>query len=237
MPWFAAAFAVVGALGEGQKAKHQYKLDKIVSDSNTEVQNMLRESRNVVQGAQTSLNRYLQSRQNQTHLRNAGNNIEAIVANMSRLQEEAASGSLMRRIEASEALGSVAAQAGARGGAGSMSNHMLNSTIKLRAAISEAAAGKASDRAVSDMEQHLNVERENMILGLSDVSYVAGLDFMETQSPVLNRPSNASIYGNALMAAGQAYVGAGGNMPSIGGIRQAATNFRMNLTQRGTPDG
>lgn len=235
MPWIAAAFAGAQAIMGYQQEKTQYKLDKIVSRSNAEVSNILRESRNTVQAAAGHLNRYMQSRQNQVHLQNAGRTVEAIVANISRLQGEAMTGSLSRRIEAAEAMGAIAAQAGARGGAGSMTNSMMNSTIKLREAIASAHADRNVDRAVTDMAAHLDVERENMILGLSNVAFLDNIDYMEAQEAILQKPNLMSHIVSGAMSVGKAYVGAGGTMPQIGGLGSAQGGITLNMTQRRDP--
>lgn len=232
MAWLAAAFAGTQAILGYSQAKQQYKLDKIVSRSNAEVANILRESRNTVQAAAGHLNRYMQSRQNQVHLQNAGRTVEAIVANISRLQGEAVTGSLSRRIEAAEAMGAIAAQAGARGGVGSMTNAMMNSTIKLREAIAAAHADKQVDRSVSDMASHLDVERENMILGLSSVAFLDNLDYMATQEAILQKPSLMGHLVSGVMSAGKAYVGAGGTLPQIGGLGEPQGGITLNMTQK-----
>lgn len=232
MAWMAAVVAGGQSLLGFVDQKNQYKVDKIVGKANAEVQNILKESRNAVAGAASSLNTYLQSRQNQIHLQNTGRTIEAYVTNLSRLQGQAVTGSLMRRIEAAEAMGAMAAQAGARGSAGSATNQMMNSTIQLRAAIAEQSAKSAEGRAVNDLLSHLDVERENMVLGLSDVRFFADLDFMTVQDPMLRKPSLGRALLTAGMAAGQSYTSAGGQFPSIGGLGPSTEGVTLNMTQQ-----
>lgn len=198
------------SLMEGQKAQSDAKIARTTDESNTKIQNMLRTANNELAGAQGALARFQQSRQNQVHLKNSGAQLNAITTNIIRMQENATSGKVQRRIAAAEESGALAAQIGSAGiGGGTV--QMLNATTKLRHDRVDQMAATTEKQQVGDMHLQRDQALDQMILGLSDVQIVDQINMMPVQSRNIQVPSSAEVFGNAAMTFMQSYAQLGGS--------------------------
>lgn len=201
------------SMAQGMKAQGDAEVAKITDESNTKVANINRLANNKLAAAQGSLNRYMQSRQNQVHLKNTGKAIETTTTNIIRLNEAATAGSASRRIAAAEESGAIAARVGAMGiGGGTVS--MLNATAKLRQDIADGMADTQTKQQTYDMGLQRDAQREMMILGLSDVQFLDGINMQAQQSRNIQVPSNAEVFGNAALTFMSSYAQLGGGVKS-----------------------
>lgn len=201
--WIPLAMATM-SVAQGMQQQGAAKAAKIADESNTRVNNIIRESNNMLAAATGSLSRYTQSRQNQEHLKNTGKELDAITTNMLRLQDAAQTASLERRVAAAEEAGAMSAAVGAAGiGGGTI--QMLNSTMDLRSAMVEQLARDEQKQQQYDMSLAREATKEQMILGLSDVQFLDNINMMEYQSQNIQVPSNAAVFGNATMTFMQSY--------------------------------
>lgn len=206
--WIPMAMATMSA-AQGLQQQGAAEAARIADESNTRVNNIIRESNNMLAAATGSLSRYTQSRQNQEHLKNTGKELDAITTNMLRLQDAAQTASLERRIAAAEEAGALSASVGAAGiGGGTV--QMLNSTMNLRSAMVEQLAREEQEQQQYDMSLAREATKEQMILGLSDVQFIDNINMMEYQSSNIQVPSTAAVYGNATMTFMQSYAKLGG---------------------------
>lgn len=207
--WIPLAMATMSA-AQGLQQQGAAKAARIADESNTRVNNIIRESNNILAAASGSLSRYMQSRQNQVHLKNTGKELEAITTNMLRLQDAAQTGTLERRIAAAEEAGALSASVGAAGiGGGTV--QMLNSTMNLRSAMVEQLARTEQKQQQYDMNLARESTKEQMILGLSDVQFLDNINMMEYQSRNIQVPSTASVFGNAALTFMKFYSQLGGS--------------------------
>lgn len=207
--WIPLAMAAM-SVAQGMQQQGEAEIAKLSDESNTRVNNIIRESNNILAAATGSLSRYMQSRQNQVHLKNTGKELEAITTNMLRLQDAAQTGALERRIAAAEEAGAMSASVGAAGiGGGTI--QMLNSTMNLRSAMVEQLARTEQKQQKYDMSLAREATKEQMILGLSDVQFLDNINMMEYQSRNIQVPSNASVFGNAALTFMQSYAQLGGS--------------------------
>ena len=218
--WIPLAMATM-SVAQGTQQQAAAEAAKIADESNTRVNNIIRESNNMLAAATGSLSRYTQSRQNQEHLKNTGKAHDAITTNMLRLQDAAQTASLERRIAAAEEAGALSASVGAAGiGGGTV--QMLNSTMDLRSAMVEQLARDEQKQQQYDMSLAREATKEQMILGLSDVQFLDNINMMEYQSSNIQVPSTASVYGNATMTFMQSYALLGGS-PATDSAAQGAS--------------
>lgn len=209
MAFWIPLMMAAGSMAQGMQAQGQAEIAKLTDESNVKVQNLIREGNNILSASRGALNRYMQSRQNQVHLKNTGKQIEAATTNMLRLQDHATSGSVQRRIAAAEESGALAASVGAAGvGGGTV--QMLNSTMNLRHAQIDQAAKASEKQQLYDMDQDRSLLKEQMILGLSDVQFLDDINLMEVQGRNIQVPSTASVMINAASTFMQAYAQMGG---------------------------
>lgn len=226
--WIPLAMAAM-SVAQGTQQQAAAEAAKIADESNTRVNNIIRESNNMLAAATGSLSRYTQSRQNQEHLKNTGKAQDAITTNMLRLQDAAQTASLERRIAAAEEAGALSASVGAAGiGGGTV--QMLNSTMDLRSAMVEQLARDEQKQQQHDMSLAREATKEQMILGLSDVQFLDNINMMEYQSQNIQVPSTASVYGNAAMTFMQSYAQLGG---SSGGAKSATNSTAQGASQSG----
>lgn len=226
--WIPLAMAAM-SVSQGMQQQGEAKIAKIADESNTRVNNIIRESNNILAAATGSLSRYMQSRQNQVHLKNTGKELETITTNMLRLQDAAQTGALERRVAAAEEAGAMSAAVGAAGiGGGTI--QMLNSTMNLRSAMVEQLARTEQKQQQYDMSLAREATKEQMILGLSDVQFLDNINMMEYQSRNIQVPSNASVFGNAALTFMQSYAQLGG---SFGGAKSATNSVAQGASQSG----
>lgn len=226
--WIPLAMAAM-SVAQGTQQQAAAEAAKIADESNTRVNNIIRESNNMLAAATGSLSRYTQSRQNQEHLKNTGKAQDAITTNMLRLQDAAQTASLERRIAAAEEAGALSASVGAAGiGGGTV--QMLNSTMNLRSAMVEQLAREEQEQQQYDMSLAREATKEQMILGLSDVQFLDNINMMEYQSQNIQVPSNAAVFGNAAMTFMQSYAKLGG---SSGGAKSATNSAAQGASQSG----
>ena len=211
--WIPLAMATM-SVAQGTQQQAAAEAAKIADESNARVNNIIRESNNMLAAATGSLSRYTQSRQNQEHLKNTGKAQDAITTNMLRLQDAAQTASLERRIAAAEEAGALSASVGAAGiGGGTV--QMLNSTMDLRSAMVVLLARDEQKQQQYDMSLAREATKEQMILGLSDVQFLDNINMMEYQSSNIQVPSNAAVFGNATMTFMQSYAQLGGSFDGL----------------------
>lgn len=197
------------SMAQGMKAQGDAEVAKLTDESNVRVANINRLANNKLAAAQGSLNRYMQSRQNQVHLKNTGKALETTQTNIIRLNEAATAGSASRRIAAAEESGAIAARVGAMGIGGSTVS-MLNATAKLRQDIASSMANTQTKQQTYDLGLQKDAQKEMMILGLSDVQFLDGINMQAQQSRNIQVPSNGEIFANAAMTFMSSYAQLGG---------------------------
>jgi len=199
------AMALGGAMGK----KGEAKAAETTAKSNAKVQNILREARNQVEGAQTSLSRYMQSRQNQVMLENAGDAIDATTGNILRFQESTVLGGVSRRIQAAEDAGALFARQSAIGVRGNTAD-VLRATSELRRAQIEQQITRQEEQQDFGLRQQREQQVDAMILGLDLSPVIDNINQFEVQAQKINVPSTGQVVGQAAMQFAQAYAAYGG---------------------------
>lgn len=215
---------IMGAMmvAKGMEDQKGAKATQGTLKSNARVANILRKAQNQLAGAQGSLARYMQSRQNQELLKAGGAALDATSTNILRLQESAVTGGLSRRIQAAEEAGSLFASraaAGLRGG----TSEMLRATQELRVAQIEQQATRQEEQMDFGLRQQREQQFDSMVLGLDLSPIIDSVNLSEVQAQKVNIPSTGEIVAQAGMKFAQAYMQFGG-----GGAAQ------VNLQGQGT---
>lgn len=229
MAFWIPLMMAAGAAAQGMQAQGAAEVAKLTDESNVKVQNIIRKGNNILSASRGALNRYLQSRQNQVHLKNTGKQIEAVTTNILRLQDHANSGSVQRRIAAAEEAGALAAQTGAAGVSGG-TVQMLNSTLSLRHAQIDQVARTQTKQQTYDMDRERELLKEQMILGLSDVQFLDDINLMAVQPKNIQVPSTASVMINAATTFMKAYAEMGGGGGGTGTNSAVAGSQRSGYT-------
>lgn len=230
MIWLAAAMGAM-ALKQGIDQKNQAKADRITMKSNTLVENMRRDSENLLSKAKGDLARFQQQRSNKYKLQTGGAQEESATTNMLRLSDQAVRGSFEQRIAASEVAGQLAARSGFAGvGGGSID--MINATNTMRQQRVQQLNESQTDTQLYDMGLQRSNIREQTILGLDDIQFMDGMNYMRAQEQYIKQPSWMEIGMNAAMSFGTSYASMGGfdgwgkgATPSLGGDIQAVGNM------------
>lgn len=217
----------VMTLAKGMEDQKMGKAAQGTAKSNARVANILRKAQNQLSGAQGSLARYMQSRQNQELLKAGGAALDATSTNILRLQEAATSGGLSRRIQAAEEAGSLYASraaAGLRGG----TSEMLRATQELRVAQIEQGVTRQEEQQDFGLRQQRQQQLDAMILGLDLSPILDSVNQYETQAQTVNVPSTGEIVARAGMQFAQAYAtfgaGAGASQVNLQGQAAPLTN-------------
>jgi len=146
----AIGLSILGGINQYRLAKAQYKAQKTIDDANYEASETIRKAGNELGRAQGGLKNWMTSVSNQRMIEAAGSQYNALGENIARHLDQAATGSLQRRIQASEQLGALTAQAAAAGVGGSTSS-LINGTLRLRNAILNHEIEKQQGQATYDM--------------------------------------------------------------------------------------
>jgi hypothetical protein len=216
-----AGLSLIQGLGQQGQAKRA----QIAAKSDARVANILRKAQNQIQGATTSLSRYMQSRQNQELLRTGGEALDTTTTNILRLHEASVTGSLSRRIQAAEDAGSLYASRAAAGIGGGTSE-MLRATQELRVAQIEQGITRQEEQQEFGLEQQRRQQLDSMVLGLDLSPIVAGINYVPTQAQKVEVPSTAEVIGRAGLQFAQAYA-------MFGGAASGAS--QVNLQGQATP--
>lgn len=229
MIWLAAAMGAM-ALKQGLDAKNQAKADQITAKSTAKVENMRRDIDNMMSKAKGDLARFQQARSNKYALQSGGRAEDTATVNMLRLSDQAVRGSIEMRIAAAEEAGALAARVGFAGvGGGSV--EMLNNTNAVRQQRARELSDTMTDTQLFDMGEQKAFTREQTILGLDDIQFADGMNFMRAQEQYIKQPSWFEVGANAAMAFGTSYASMGGfkgwgsGTPQISGDIQAVGNM------------
>lgn len=131
-------------------ARAQHKANSIIDAANFEASERIREASNELGRAQGSLKNWMTSVSNQRLIRAGGEQYNALGENLARHLDQATTGSLQRRIQAAEQMGTLTAQAAAAGVGGS-TTALINGTLRLRNAMVNHEIEKQQGQATYDM--------------------------------------------------------------------------------------
>lgn len=220
---------IMGAmmLAKGMEDQKGAKAARGTLKSQAKVANILRKAQNQLAGAQGSLARYMQSRQNQELLKAGGAALDATSTNILRLHEASVTGGLSRRVQAAEEAGSLFASraaAGLRGG----TSEMLRATQELRVAQIEQQAAQQEEQVDFGLRQQREQQFDSMVLGLDLSPIIDSVNLSEVQAQRVNVPSTGEIVARAGMQFAQAYMqfgaGAGAAKVNLQGQSAPLTN-------------
>src|SRR5690606_32922459 len=146
----AMGLSILGGINQYNLARAQYKAQKTIDDANWEASETIRKASNELGRAQGGLKNWMTSVSNQRLIEAAGDQYNALGENIARHLDQAATGSLQRRVQASEQLGALTAQAAAAGVGGSTSA-LINGTLRPRTATVNHEIEKQQGQATYDM--------------------------------------------------------------------------------------
>lgn len=170
-----------------------YKSQRILDKAEVNASNKIREANNELGNAQASLTNWMRSVSNKRLIEAAGEQYNAMGDNLSRMSQQATTGSLQRRVQAAEQMGALTAQAAAAGVGGSTVD-LINGSLRLRNAMLNEEIEKQEGNATYDMLMQRAGVMDN---GYSqwDYSYNAATsNFMSTQMPIRVEPDDPSNY-------------------------------------------
>lgn len=167
----AAIGAISGFLGG--------KAQSTIQNAQNHATRITNQANNEYKVAAAALQNYIRSEQNNRLLKVAGENYNTFSQNITRTLDESVRGTSARRLQASEALGSMTAMASAAG-VGGGTTEMLNSTYKRAVNFALQAEKEKVDYAVGDM----NVQRSNQISN-AVAQMDQGTTFAQTQGVYL----------------------------------------------------
>jgi hypothetical protein len=228
----AMGLSILGGINQYKLAKAQYKAQKTIDDANYEASETIRKASNELGRAQGGLKNWMTSVSNQRMIEAAGDQYNALGENIARHLDQAATGSLQRRVQASEQLGALTAQAAAAGVGGSTSA-LINGTLRLRNAMVNHEIEKQQGQATYDML----AQRAGIMSNAYDswdYTFVADTaNHMAATKPIRVAPDGTSALLNTLArAAPMAAQMDWGNMFGGGG---ASTQIANGITPPGTP--
>lgn len=146
----AMGLSILGGINQYRLAKAQHKAQTIIDDANYAASETIRRADNEQGRAQGGLKNWMTSVSNQRMIESAGSQYNALGENIARQLDQAATGSLQRRIQASEQIGALTAQAAAAGVGGSTSA-LINGTLRLRNAMVNHEIEKQQGQVTYDM--------------------------------------------------------------------------------------
>lgn len=192
--------AIGGAImgGMAQRAAAQAQL--IVAKANAEAGNITRAADNEYRGAAAALTNFVRAQQNKRILDAAGEQYNAMSANIIRTMDDATSRSVTRQLQSSEALGTIAAQAAAAGVGGS-SIDSINSTFQRVSDIADNAENRRDNIVLGDMSKQQNQIMENAGAQLDQNQTFANIDYSHDSAPYIPVPSMAMSLLNGLGSA------------------------------------
>lgn len=190
-----AALSIFGQMSQQDQAykrqKAEYETNKIIDEGNRDAQEIMRKANNEVARQGASLSNHMRSVSNQRLVEAAGEQYNALGENLGRTLDQAATGSLQRRIQAAEEAGALTSAAATAGVGGSMVS-MLNGTMRLRNAIMEQEIDKQQGYATYDQV----IQRAGVMQNAYD-QWDYSLDegtqnYFEAQTPVRPKPVQES---------------------------------------------
>jgi len=205
MMWAAIAQVGLNILAGREQyklAKAQYKAQKTIDDANFEASETIRKASNELGRAQGGLKNWITSVSNQRMIEAAGSEYNALGENIGRHLDQMATGSLQRRVQASEQLGALTAQAAAAG-VGGATTDLINGTLRLRNLMVNHEIEKQQGQATYDML----AQRAGILSNAYDSwDYSMVLDsanLMADTKPIRMAPSGTTYLLNALSGASQ----------------------------------
>lgn len=146
----AMGLSILGGVNQYKLQRAQYKAQKTIDDANYEASEMIRKASNELGRAQGGLANWMKSVSNQRMIEAAGDQYNALGENLGRILDQAATGSLQRRIQAAEQAGALTASAAAAGVGGSTVS-LINGTLRLRNAMVNEEIEKQEGQASYDL--------------------------------------------------------------------------------------
>lgn len=225
------------AVDSAQKTVGQANIDaqNLLAQVQTDARNKVAGANNVLSAAVASLANFSQSASNYWKTFNGGQQINANVTNLLRIQDRQARGSLESRLRSAEQLGALTASAAARG-VGGASASMLHSALALTSARSATRTADQYKQVSYDMLMQRSSLASGMVLSLNQGQTFAPMDFTQSVAPRVIAPiwradfdqspmsaflssTASSLLGNAAKAfinsptsGGGAFSGLGGNL-------------------------
>lgn len=197
-----AQFAQMGLAGlqgwlSGSLNRANVNAANKVSRANAEAGNMVRASQNTLAAASTALARYRQSTNNNNQLDYAGEGVEAIMVNASRMEKQALTASFEDSIRDAEQRGIAAASAGWSGAAGSVVDD-INVATSLRSLRAMRSAEEAGDIRMYDVSRKVAGVYEQVVGGLDQTAIYDNMDY---NTNVAKQQYAPSPWVGAIMAA------------------------------------
>lgn len=188
-----AQFAQMGLAGlqgwlSGSLNKANVNAANKVSRANAEAGNMVRASQNTLSAASTALARYRQSSNNNNQLDYAGEGVEAIMVNASRMEQQALTGSFEDSIRDAEQRGIAAASAGWSGAGGSVVDD-VNVATSLRSLRAMRSAQDAGDIRMYDLSRKVAGVYEQVVGGLDQNAIYDNVDYNQSVAKQQYAPS------------------------------------------------
>lgn len=226
-----AVVAVVGAISDFMGAKGQARIQNAQNYA-TRITN---DANNEYRVAAAALQNFVRSQQNSRIMKAAGENYNTLGQNIVRTMDEAVRGTVAKRLQAAEVIGSMATAAAAVGVGGS-TTEMLNSTFRRAVSFSESSDREKVRYVTGDMSQQRQNQISNAVAAMDQ-----GTTFAQTQSHIsfdqkvnpwgyaLQGIQNALPYVSAFMdnrAAASAASTASSSSGSTAGISKSGANLK-----------
>lgn len=188
---------LMAILGNGT-AKAQAEIDTRLSAVNAAATNQVTRARNIEGMARNSLNRYVQSVNNNRMLDDGGDAFTSNLVNGLRAMDSDVNRKLLEDVQTIEEFGaSVATQAGT--GASGQVVDMINSTTALRASISRELAQQSSDSARYDVSTRSQSIMSQMVGGLDGSLIIDGIDTRQAVAQKAWAPTNGQAVFSAVL--------------------------------------
>lgn len=200
--------------------------DEITKDNNKTgkqiagYKNRARLSGNLAEAAKGGLARWVQSLNNQRHLKAGGESLEAAAINIMRQRDAGTRGDLSRSLASEEQRGAASAQQAAAGVRGSVVD-TINLTTSLRQSMAEQAVDDSRAQGDRDYRMRQNQVRGQMINGLDHSVILDSLNYMEA---TYRTEAVIGTWGNILRGAAAAD-GAGAAVQNDKGKGSGASDY------------
>lgn len=177
------------AIDSAQKTVGQANIDaqNTLAAVETAARNKVAGANNVLSAAVASLSNFSRSASNYWKAFNGGQQINANVTNMVRLQDKRAQGSLESTLRTAEQLGALTANAAARGVGGASAN-MLHSAL----ALTSARGATRTEDQYKELSYDMLLQRSSLasgtVLSLDEGQTFAPMDFTQSVAPQVIAP-------------------------------------------------
>ena len=199
--WWMAVVGAANGLLQGSAGRATAKANNRISAVNTETGNRLRQYKNVASAAQTSLQRWQQSVNNQRVMNAGGDQLNASTQNFLRSVDARTFQDINQSISDSEQLGAQSAQQGAQGMMGGVTD-MVDTSTRIRQGLVSQLTKTAKDQARYDQTVRAGIILSQTVQSMDSSLIVDSLDFSADyaqKTPVL------SHWANAIQGAGSAF--------------------------------